>query len=350
MGDHHLTYRGAGVDVDAGDRFVQSIAQAVKSTHASQGGRVLEGKADFAGLFRLGDDYEDPVLVSGADGVGTKLLLAQQFERHGSIGIDLVAMCVNDVLTTGAEPLFFLDYIAAGRMNQGVLADVVSGVARGCREAGCALIGGETAEMPDLYQPGAYDLAGFAVGVVERKRLDAAASVEAGDAILGLPSSGVHSNGYSLLRRIFASGTKRDAASRRLGAPVEDVLLEPTRIYVSGASAVRGERGICGAAHITGGGLPGNVSRLIPDELQARLYPGKWPAPVIFSLIREFGPIESAEMYRAFNMGLGFVFLAKADRAGNLLERLKNAGEEAMVVGEVVKRPKGGRPLVIEGA
>ena len=350
MSNHPLTYRGAGVDVEAGERFVRSIARAVKSTHESQGGRVLKGTADFAGLFRLGGGYEDPVLVSGTDGVGTKLLLAQQLNRHDSVGVDLVAMCVNDILTAGAEPLFFLDYVAAGRMEQGALADVVSGVARGCREAGCALIGGETAEMPDLYGPGAYDLAGFSVGVVERRSLEGAGRAEAGDAILGLPSSGAHSNGYSLLRRIFDSKAKRDAASRRLGAPVEDVLLEPTRIYARGAGAVRGDGAVCGAAHVTGGGLPGNVSRLIPDGLQARLRPDRWPLPRVFSLAQELGPVESAEMYRTFNMGLGFVFLVKAGRTEFLLDRLKNAGEEAMVVGEVVKRPKGGRSVVIEGA
>ncbi len=349
MDAHHITYKGSGVDVSAGENFVRAIVQTVKSTHESQSGRVLKGTGDFAGLFHLGKDYEDPVLVSGADGVGTKLLLAQRLDRHGSIGVDLVAMCVNDVLTTGAIPLFFLDYIAAGKMDQRILVEVVSGIAQGCREAQCALLGGEMAEMPDLYPPGTYDLAGFAVGVVERRRLDGAAPVEAGDAILALPSSGVHSNGYSLLRKIFDSKGKREAATQRLAAPVEDALLEPTRIYVNGSEVIRREEGISGIAHITGGGIAGNVSRMMRDGLQARLYPEKWPMPEIFSLIQEFGPLEAAEMYRTFNMGLGFVFLVKAERAEPLLERLRNTGEEAMVVGEVVKRPKGGQAVVVKG-
>ncbi len=335
--------------MDLGESFVRSIAQAVRSTHESQSGRILKGTGDFAGLFRLGGDYKDPVLVSGADGVGTKLLLAQEFRRHGSVGVDLVAMCVNDILTTGAEPLFFLDYIATGKIDQNVLTDVVSGIARGCREAGCALLGGETAEMPDMYGSGAYDLAGFAVGVVERKRLNDRTPVEAGDIILALPSSGIHSNGYSLVRKIFESKEKRDAAARRLGAPIEDVLLEPTRIYAKAVRSARGEEGLSGIAHITGGGLPGNVSRLVPDDLQAKLYPGKWPVPKIFPLIQEIGPVESAEMYRTFNMGLGLVFLVREERAESLLECLKNTGEEAMVVGEVTKGPKGGHSVVIEG-
>ena len=344
-----MTYSGAGVDVDEGENFVRSIAQAVRSTHESQSGRILKGTGDFAGLFRLGGDYKDPVLVSGTDGVGTKLLLAQEFQRHGSVGVDLVAMCVNDVLTTGAEPLFFLDYIATGKIDQNVLTDVVTGIARGCREAGCALLGGETAEMPDMYGPGAYDLAGFAVGVVERKRVNDGAPVEAGDIILALPSSGIHSNGYSLVRKIFESKAKRDVAARRLGAPVEDVLLEPTRIYAKAVNSAREEEGLSGMAHITGGGIPGNVSRLVPDGLQTKMYPGKWPVPKIFPLIQEIGPVESAEMYRTFNMGLGFVFLVREERAESLLGCLKNAGEEAMVVGEVIKRPKGEHSVVIEG-
>lgn len=349
MNKNRLTYRDAGVDVDLGEDFVQAIAQDVKSTHDSQSGRILKGAVDFAGLFRLGGEYEDPVLVSGTDGVGTKLLLAQELKRHDSVGVDLVAMCVNDILTMGAEPLFFLDYIATGKIDQGVLKAAVSGVARGCREAGCALLGGETAEMPDMYGPGVYDLAGFAVGVVEREKLKNRTPVKAGDAILTLSSSGIHSNGYSLVRKIFESEEIRGVATKRLGVPIEDVLLEPTRIYAKGANSVRGEEGISGIAHVTGGGIPGNVSRVMPDDLQAKFYPEKWVMPEIFPLIQEFGPVESAEMYRTFNMGLGFVFLVRAERAGYLLECLKNVDEEAFVVGEVVKKPKGGHSVVIEG-
>ena len=349
MNEDRLTYRGAGVDVELGEGFVQSITQILKSTYGSHRGRILKGAADFAGLFRLGGEYEDPVLVSGTDGVGTKLLLAQEFGRHDSVGVDLVAMCVNDILTTGAEPLFFLDYIATGKIDQGVLQTVVSGIARGCREAGCALLGGETAEMPDMYRPGVYDLAGFAVGVVERKKLSSTTPVKAGDTIVALPSSGIHSNGYSLARKIFKTEQKRDALAQRLGIPLEDVLLEPTRIYAKGANSVRGEEGVSGIAHITGGGIPGNVSRVLPDDLQAKFYPDKWPLPDIFPLLQEFGPVQNAEMYRTFNMGLGFIFLVRAKRAGDLLDSLKNAGEPAMVVGEVAKKPAGGHSVAFEG-
>ena len=349
MNEDRLTYRDAGVDVELGEGFVQAIAQIVKSTHVGQSDRILKGTGDFAGLFRLGGEYEDPVLVSGADGVGTKLLLAQEFGRHDSIGVDLVAMCVNDILTMGAEPLFFLDYIATGKINQHVLKAVVSGIALGCREAGCALLGGETAEMPNMYEPGVYDVAGFAVGVVERKTLDNRTPVKTGDAILALSSSGIHSNGYSLVRKIFESKETRDVAGQRLGVPIEDVLLESTRIYTKGVLSVRRDEGISGIAHITGGGIPGNVNRVMPDELQAKFYPEKWVMPEIFSLIQEFGPVDSAEMYHIFNMGLGFVFLVRSERVESVLECLKTAGERPTVVGEVVRKPKGGHSVVIEG-
>lgn len=349
MNGHRLTYREAGVDVDLGEGFIQAIAQTIESTHDSQKGRILRGTSDFAGLFSLGRGYEDPVLVSSTDGVGTKLLLAQEFERHNSTGIDLVGMCVNDILTTGAEPLFFLDYIATGKIDQIVLKEVISGIARGCIVAGCALLGGETAEMPDMYGPGVYDLAGFTVGVVERKKLDNKPPVKVGDAIVALPSSGIHSNGYSLARKIFESKEKRDEATQRLSVPIEDVLLEPTRIYAKGANSVRDEEGVSGIAHITGGGIPGNMSRVMPDDLQAKFHPDKWMTPKIFPLIQEFGPVESLEMYRTFNMGLGFVFLVRAGRVDSLLKSLENAGEQAVVVGEVASKPKGGHPVVIEG-
>ncbi len=348
MNEYRLTYRDAGVDVGLGEGFAQAISQIAKSTHDSQKGRILRGPSDFAGWFRLGK-YEDPVIVSGTDGVGTKLLLAQEFGRHDTVGIDLVAMCVNDILTTGAEPLFFLDYIATGKIDESVLKTVVSGIAQGCREAGCALLGGETAEMPGMYKPNVYDLAGFAVGVVERKALDNYTRVKAGDAILALPSSGIHSNGYSMVRKIFDSKETRSEATRRLGIPIEDVLLEPTRIFTKGANCIRGDESVSDIAHITGGGIPGNVSRVMPDDLQAIFHPEKWATPEIFQLIREFGPIDYAEMYRTFNMGLGFVFFVRAERVDSLLEDFQNAGEETMVVGEVVKMPKSGRSVVIEG-
>ncbi len=345
-----LTYRTAGVNVAAGEDFVQKISKAIRSTHAAHPGRILGEGADFAGLFRLGSDFRDPVLVSGTDGVGTKLKVAQQLGRHDSVGIDLVAMCVNDVLTTGALPLFFLDYIATGKLEAEVMAAVVEGVAEGCRRAGCALLGGETAEMPDFYEPGAYDLAGFAVGAAERKGLLGPDRVREGDLLLGLPSSGVHSNGYSLVRRIFAEEElESEVPHPDLGKPLGQVLLEPTKIYSAAAKVFRGKSAVHAIAHITGGGLPGNAGRVLPPDLQARFRPGGWPEPGIFGLISRRGPVERSEMFRTFNMGLGFVVAVDPAEIETVETALGDAGETSFRVGEVVKRKEGEPAVAIEG-
>lgn len=345
-----MTYRTAGVDVAAGEDFVQRISKAVRATHAAHPGKVLEAGADFAGLFHLGKDFQDPVLISGTDGVGTKLKLAQQLGRHDTVGLDLVGMCVNDVLTSGACPLFFLDYIATGKLEPEILAAVVEGIAEGCRSAGCVLLGGETAEMPDFYEPGVYDLAGFAVGAAERERLWGSERVQEGDLLLGLPSSGAHSNGYSLIRRIFSEEEIRNKeAYPTLGRPLGDILLEPTRIYASAIATLRGRDDVHAMAHITGGGLPGNAGRILPDDLQARFSPDEWPEPEIFGLIQQRGPVDRAEMFRTFNMGLGIVIAIDSGSLREVGSALSNAGETFYQVGEVVKRPADGLPVLIEG-
>ncbi len=339
----NLTYAAAGVDVDAGEDFARSIGETVRSTYPAQKGHVLDALQDFAGLFRLGEGYRDPVLVSGTDGVGTKLQVAQALGRHATIGIDLVAMCVNDLLTTGAVPLFFLDYLAAGKLEKETLTAVVGGIAAGCRESGCALLGGETAEMPGFYPTGVYDLAGFAVGAVEREGLIDGSLVRDGDLLLGLPSSGLHSNGYSLVRRVLEDQDEwaREKIHPALGRPLGEALLEPTRIYASALGALRGLPGIHGIAHVTGGGLPGNLRRILPQGLQASLLIGGWPLPPIFDLLAERGPIERSEMYAIFNMGLGIVVAldpAEADGAG---DALSSVGEKYYQAGKVRVRPAG---------
>jgi phosphoribosylformylglycinamidine cyclo-ligase len=345
-----MTYRTAGVDVDAGEDFVQKISKAVRATHTAHPGKVLEAGADFAGLFHLGRDFQDPVLVSGTDGVGTKLKLAQQLGRHDTVGLDLVAMCVNDVLTSGASPLFFLDYIATGKLEPEILAAVVAGIAAGCQSAGCVLMGGETAEMPDFYEPGVYDLAGFAVGAAERDGLLGAERVREGDLLVGLPSSGAHSNGYSLIRRIFGEDEiQSEAQHPALGKPLGAPLLEPTRIYASAAAALRGKDEVHALAHITGGGLPGNAGRVLPPDLQARFSPGQWPEPEIFGLIQESGPVDRAEMFRTFNMGLGLVVAIDPGAMAEVGAALTDAGEPFYQVGEVVTRASDAPPVFIEG-
>jgi phosphoribosylformylglycinamidine cyclo-ligase len=343
-----LTYRSAGVDVFAGESFVEKIARAVKATHGAHPNRILGGGSDFASLFHLGDSFQDPVLVSGADGVGTKLKVAQQLGRHKTIGIDLVAMCVNDVLTSGAQPLFFLDYIASGKLEEDILVDVVAGVADGCNIAGCALMGGETAEMPDLYEPGVYDLAGFAVGAVERDRILEKSLVKVGDLLIGLPSTGIHSNGYSLVRRVFDDRSQwmGDDIYPGLDSSLKDALLKPTRIYAVPVRALSGHSGVHAIAHITGGGLPGNVKRILPDGQQAVFHPESWPEPKIFGLIGSLGPVERSEMFRTFNMGLGLVIAVEPSESNELMGILAKAGESPLLVGEVCARREGGEVLI----
>ncbi|HET6726030.1 MAG TPA: phosphoribosylformylglycinamidine cyclo-ligase [Gammaproteobacteria bacterium] len=325
-----LTYRDAGVDIDAGDELIERIKPAARRTQRPE---VLGGLGGFGALFELPPDrYRHPVLVSGTDGVGTKLKLAIETGRHDGIGIDLVAMCVNDVIVQGAEPLFFLDYYASAHLDVDTAAVVVSSIARGCEMAGCALVGGETAELPGLYQGADYDLAGFCVGAVEKDDLIDGSAVKAGDVLIGLASSGAHSNGYSLIRKVLeVSGTKLDEA-------LADQLLAPTRIYVKPLLELMRKLPVHALAHITGGGIPGNLPRVLPAGLGAMLDPGSWQRPAVFDWLQEAGNIADDEMYRTFNCGLGMIVCVDAGNAGEAIETLTVGGEKAVVVGRVEER------------
>ena len=329
------TYKDSGVDIDAGDALVELIRPMAARTLRPE---VLSGVGGFGGLFALSPGrWKEPVLVSGTDGVGTKLKVAFAAGRHATIGIDLVAMSVNDVLTSGAEPLFFLDYFATSRLDVEQAAAVVSGVAEGCARAGCTLLGGETAELPGFYGRGEYDLAGFCVGVVERSQLITGGTIRPGDALLGLPSSGLHSNGYSLARRVLLeqAGLKLDAQVEGLVRPLADELLEPTRIYVKDVLALRQAVEVRGLAHITGSGIPGNLPRCLPDGTRAVLHASRWPRPPLFDVIARLGGVERDEMFRTFNMGLGMVcVLPEADMAA-ALTLLRGRGVPAFDVGRV---------------
>jgi phosphoribosylformylglycinamidine cyclo-ligase len=324
-------YRGAGVDVAAGDALVERIKPLAART-ARAG--LVGGIGGFGGLFSL-QGYRDPLLVSGTDGVGTKLLVAQRLGRHDTIGIDLVAMCVNDIAVMGAEPLFFLDYFATGSLDVDVAEAVISGIARGCELAGCALLGGETAEMPGMYAPGHYDLAGFAVGAVERDQVLDGATIRPGDRLVGVPSSGVHSNGYSLVRKLLvdpATDAELAAQVPALGQPLGDALLEPTRIYAKLLLEARRDHPLKGAAHVTGGGLEGNVPRMLPEGCGAVLWRSAWSPPPIFGLLQARGGLSDQDMITTFNCGLGLV-LAVAPEAAEALA----AAVGGSVVGEVVE-------------
>jgi phosphoribosylformylglycinamidine cyclo-ligase len=328
------TYRDAGVDIDEGDRLVDLIKPLASATMRPE---VLAGIGGFGGLFALdARRYRDPVLVSGTDGVGTKLKLAFLTGRHDTVGIDLVAMSVNDVAVTGAEPLFFLDYFATGRLRAEEAAEVVKGIAEGCRQAGCALIGGETAELPGFYAEGEYDLAGFAVGVVERDRILDGHLVRPGDALLGVASTGLHSNGYSLARKVLL---ERHALSDRPpelgGRTLADALLEPTRIYARDLLALQEKVPLHAVAHVTGGGLPGNAPRNLPDGTRAVIRAGTWTVPPIFGLIEREGGVARDEMFRTFNMGLGLVVALPAPSAAAARDLLAARGLESWVVGSV---------------
>ncbi len=322
-----LTYRDAGVDIDAGDALVDRIAPLAKSTHRKG---VLGGLGGFGGLFQLPQGLVDPVLVSGTDGVGTKLKVAFASGRHDTIGIDLVAMCVNDIAVSGADPLFFLDYFASGKLDVAVGEAVIKGIAEGCRQAGCALIGGETAELPGMYSDGEYDLAGFAVGVVERAKIVDGSKVQAGDVVIGLSSSGLHSNGYSLARR---------ALDQEPLAEIVDALLVPTRIYVRALKAAFAAADVHGAAHITGGGLVENPPRVLREGLSMRLHEGRWPEPEIFARVQKAGAIERHEMRRTFNVGLGMLVVVAPSDVDAVRAAVEGAGEKSYVVGEIFARP-----------
>jgi phosphoribosylformylglycinamidine cyclo-ligase len=335
-----LTYRDAGVDIDAGNEFVRRIAPLARATRRPG---VLDSIGGFGGLFGLREaGFEDPILVSGTDGVGTKLRVAIEAGIHHTVGIDLVAMCVNDVLTLGAAPLFFLDYFATGKLDSAVAAEVVGGIAEGCKEAGCALLGGETAEMPGMYADGDYDLAGFCVGAVERGRILDRERARSGDVLVGLSSSGIHSNGYSLVRRALFEelGLALHDDVPTCGGRLDEVLLTPTRIYAKATLELLGEHfdAIHGAAHITGGGLGENIPRTLPSGLEAHLDYGAWQEPPIFDLIRSAGVGED-EMRRTFNLGIGFVLVVDPHGADAIIEGLVAAGEQASIIGAVGALP-----------
>jgi len=335
-----LTYRDAGVDIEAGDEAVRRIAPLAKATFRPE---VLGGIGAFAGFVRVPSGYREPVLVSSTDGVGSKLKVAFLTDRHDTVGIDLVAMGVNDLLVHGAEPLYFLDYIGLGKLDPARVEAIVRGVAEGCRRAGCALIGGETAELPDLYATGEYDLAGFAVGIVERDRIVDGAAVKPHDVVLGLESSGLHSNGYSLARRIVFDVMRLDvdALLPGTGRAVGEVLLEPTRIYAAAVKAVLATAPVSAMAHVTGGGLTGNVPRVLPEGCRAVLRRSGWREPPVFATLREAGRVGDAEMLRTFNLGIGYVVIARAADAGRAQQALEAAGETVSVIGEVVAGERG---------
>ena len=335
------TYREAGVDIDAGDEFVDRIKPLVRSTFRPE---VLADLGGFGGLFGLrAEKYKEPVLVSGTDGVGTKLKIAFMMDRHDTVGIDLVAMCVNDIAVSGAEPLFFLDYFATGKLSVPKAQDVVRGIAEGCRQAGCALIGGETAEMPSMYAEGEYDLAGFAVGVVDKSKIIDGKSIMPGDVLIGLASSGLHSNGYSLARRVFFDHAKLTPASQlpELDRPLGEVLLTPTRIYAKQVLSLIQECPIKGIAHITGGGITENLPRVFPKGVRARIDRQAWPMPPIFQVMSQLGRVEREEMYRVFNMGIGLILVVPSAAVDQVMARAVELGDRAFRIGEIVKAVDG---------
>jgi len=349
-GKNGLTYSDAGVDIDAGNLMVEKIKPAVRSTRRPGADGEIGG---FGGLFDLkAAGFTDPVLVAANDGVGTKLKIAIDANFHDTVGIDLVAMCVNDLVVQGAEPLFFLDYFATGKLDPDQGAAIVNGIAAGCRESGCALIGGETAEMPGMYSHGDYDLAGFAVGAAERGQLLPAGDIKAGDVILGLTSSGVHSNGFSLVRKIVTlSGLAWDApAPFRDGMTLGEALLTPTRIYVKPLlKAIRETGALKALAHITGGGFPENIPRVLPKTLSAEVELGSIPVPAVFSWLAKTGGVEAKEMLRTFNCGIGMIVVVDAENAKAVTDVLTREGETVVQLGHMVERPEGGAGVIYKG-
>lgn len=344
---NRMTYKAAGVDIQAGDQLVDKIRSAVKRTH---GPRVLDRYGHFAGVFSLDynhrlfqRNYKHPILVSGTDGVGTKLRVAIDAGRYRTVGQDCVAMCVNDILVLGAEPLFFLDYLGVGRLDPGVMAEVVIGVAEACRKCDCALLGGETAELPGFYAPGDFDLAGFAVGIIEKRRIIDGCRIEEGDTVLGLASSGLHSNGYSLVRKIVfeVAGLGVNDVMPGLGRTVADELLIATRLYSPAVLKVlryyRTKRVVHGMAHITGGGLAANAARVTPQGLRARIRKKAWRVPPIFGWLQKTGDVSAKEMWRVFNMGIGFVMITSPYYADHIAGILEKAGETVYKIGRIAR-------------
>jgi phosphoribosylformylglycinamidine cyclo-ligase len=329
-----LSYRDAGVDIDAGDALVEAIKPFAKRTMREG---VMGGLGGFGAMFEISKKYKEPVLVSGTDGVGTKLKLAFELNRHDTVGIDLVAMSVNDILVQGAEPLFFLDYFACGKLDVATATDVIKGIAQGCEQAGCALIGGETAEMPSMYPAGEYDLAGFAVGAVEKSKIIDGTKIVPGDVILGLASSGVHSNGYSLVRKIIEVA-KPDLEGDFHGRKLSDVLMQPTRIYVKPLLALMASMEVKGMVHITGGGLVENIPRVLQPGLVAELDGKSWTMPPLFTWLQQHGGVADAEMHRVFNCGIGMTVIVSQDNAAAAIAQLQAAGETVYTIGKIRSR------------
>jgi len=338
-----ISYRDAGVDIEAGDALVERIKPFAKRTMRPE---VMGGIGGFGSLFAMPDKYKQPILVSGTDGVGTKLKLAFELNQHDTVGIDLVAMSVNDILVQGAEPLFFLDYFACGKLEVGVAAQVIQGIAQGCEQAGCALVGGETAEMPGMYPAGEYDLAGFAVGCVEKSAIIDGSRIQTGDVLLGLASSGAHSNGYSLVRKLISiSGMDMDADFH--GQPFRQVVMAPTRIYVKPILALLEKISVKGMAHITGGGITENVPRVLPAGLTAEVQRDSWQMPALFRWMQQTGNIADSEMYKTFNCGIGMVIIVDANDADAATAFLREQGETVWQIGKVRAQAAGEAPTVV---
>ncbi len=340
---NELTYKKAGVDISEGERFVSLISPMIKETFRPG---VMTEIGSFSALFKLDvTKYREPVLVSGTDGVGTKLKIAFLMDRHDTVGIDLVAMCVNDILTSGAEPLFFLDYFATGKLKPEKASEVIKGIINGCKDAGCSLIGGETAEMPGFYSENEYDLSGFAVGVVDKERIINGSKIKEGDLIIGIASNGLHSNGYSLVRKLFFDLKKMnvDTYIPDLGTTLGEELLKPTRIYVKAFMVLRDKLEIKGMAHITGGGIPGNLPRILPEGIYADIKIGSWPVPKIFELIEKIGNIPEDEMKKTFNMGIGYIMVVSEGMAEEAVSLLNKSGYTAFIFGNIEKGGRGVR-------
>ncbi len=340
------TYKDAGVDIDKADAFIKSIRPLVKATYRTG---VIGEIGSFGGMFHLGADrYRDPVLVSSTDGVGTKIKIAILMNRHDTIGIDLVAMCANDIVVHGATPLFFLDYLAMGELSTETATLIVEGITHGCRQARCSLIGGETAEMPGIYQPGDYDLAGFVVGVVERDGIIDGSTIAVGHRIIGLAASGLHANGYSLVRQVLFDRHRLrvDDEIPELGGPLGEELLKPTRIYVEAVLNLLRDFPLSGICHITGGGLTDNLPRILPRSCQAVIKKQSWPVPPIFHLLRDRGNIPEDEMLRTFNNGIGLALMVAEEHEADVLLRLQGLNEQGYVIGEIIERKNDDPPLV----
>ncbi|MBD2393273.1 phosphoribosylformylglycinamidine cyclo-ligase [Cyanobacterium aponinum FACHB-4101] len=332
-----MDYKQAGVDVEAGREFVKKISENVASTYRRE---VLGGLGGFGGCFEIPTGYQQPVLISGTDGVGTKLKIAHQLNRHDTVGIDLVAMCVNDILTSGAEPLFFLDYLATGKLNGNQLAEVINGIVIGCKESGCALLGGETAEMPGFYQQGEYDIAGFCVGIVEKSRIIDGSAIQTGNVAIALSSSGIHSNGFSLVRKIIESeGLSWNYQCEELGEKtLGEICLTPTKLYVKPVlSALKAGIPIKGMAHITGGGIPENLPRCLPTDKSIEVKLDSWTIPPIFQWLKKKGNVSLEDMLNTFNMGVGFVVIVEAQEADKTIQHFQSSGIDTFLIGKVIE-------------